>query len=275
MRADLHIHTYYSDGLQSPDDVALRAKNNGVELVSVTDHDNMLAYPEIFACCEKRGVKAVYGIEVSAYYKGVRLHTLGYNINPQNPVFSEFLKELAEGSLVRTDDMLSKLKKHGVGISMDDVLKYRKSENAPIHAMYIARAGADRGYFANPFTFYKNYLAKGSCAYTELCRPSPEKAVEVITACGGFASLAHPGRIELEKQEVISLVKRLVGLGLGGIEAVYSTHTQLETAYYKEMAREYGLTVTGGSDTHFLDGSKNIGTPVFDCGEELCKKLGI
>ncbi|MDE7440120.1 MAG: PHP domain-containing protein [Clostridia bacterium] len=275
MRADLHVHTYYSDGLQSPDDVALLSKNNGVELVAVTDHDTMLAYPELFACCENRGVKAVRGIEVSAYYNGVRLHTLGYNIDPKHPVFGEFLKELYEGSLIRTDDILSKLKKNGVKITMDEVLKFRKNESAPVHAMYISRAAAQKGYCSSAFAFQKNYLSNGACAYSELGRPTPEKAVEVITACSGFAVLAHPGRIELDKQDVISLVKRLVCCGLSGIEAVYSTHTQLETAYYKEMALEYGLLVTGGSDTHFKDGNKKIGTPVFDCGSELCEKFGI
>ena len=275
MRADLHIHTYYSDGLQSPEDVAATAKRNGVALVSVTDHDTCLAYPQLFGCCERYGVAAVCGIEVSAYYKGVRLHTLGYGFDPENPVMAEFLKELCDGSLQRTADILSKLKKSGVGLTISDVLRYVKSEKAPVHAMHIARAGAAKGYCASPFAFHGKYLSRGCAAYSELCRPSPEKAVEVITACGGFASLAHPGRIELDKQELISLVGRLVSCGLKGIEATYSTHTQLETEYYKEMAKEYGLVVTGGSDTHFKDGNKSIGTPVFDCSSELCGKLGI
>ena len=275
MRADLHIHTYFSDGLQSPDEVAATAKNNGVELISVTDHDTSLAYPEIFSCCEKRGVKAVYGIEVSAYSKGVRLHTLGYGISHEHPVFKQFLKELAEGSLERTDDILSKLNKNGVKITVDEVLKHRKSDKAPVHAMYIARTAAEKGYCTQPFLFQKEYLSHGCVAYSELNRPTPERAVEVITACGGFSALAHPGRVELEKEELISLVKRLVGLGLKGIEAVYSTHTLKETAYYTEMANEYGLLVTGGSDTHFKEGKRMIGAPVFDCGKELCEKLGL
>ena len=275
MRADLHIHTYYSDGLQSPDDVAIAAKSNGVELISITDHDTALAYPEIFSCCEKRGVKVVYGIEVSAYSNGVRLHTLGYGISPENPVFKSFLKELVEGSFARTEDMISKLKKGGIHITMDEVLKYRKSDSAPIHSMYVSRAGAEKGYSSNPFAFQKEFVAKGKFGYSEAGRPSPEKAVEVITACGGISSLAHPGRIELEKEEVISLVKRLLPLGLKGIEAVHSAHTFEEKAYYTEMAKEYGLLVTGGSDTHFKDGSKRIGTPIFDCGKELCEKLGL
>ena len=275
MRADLHVHTYFSDGLQSPEDVALIAKNNGVELVSVTDHDTALAYPEFISCCEKQGIRTVYGIEISAYANGVRLHTLGYGISPEHPKFAKFLGELVEGSFVRAEDMISKLKSNGIRISMDDVLKYRKSDKAPIHSMYVARAGAEKCNISNPFAFQKEFLSGGSVAYSELGRPTPEKAVEIITECGGFASLAHPGRIELEQGEIISLVKRLVGLGLQGIEAVHSAHTPKETAYYTEMAKEYGLYVTGGSDTHFKDGNKRIGTPVFDCGEELCKTLGI
>ena len=274
MRADLHIHTYFSDGLQSPDDVAATAKANGVELISVTDHDTALAYPEIFSCCEKRGVKAVYGIEVSAYSNGVRLHTLGYGISPEHPVFSQFLKELQEGSIKRTDDILNKLNKNGIHITLDEVLKHRKSDKAPVHAMFISRAAVDKGYANDAFVFQKQYLSRGCVGYSELFRPTPERAVEVITACGGISSLAHPGRVELEKEQLITLVKRLVSLGLKGIEAYHSAHTPKETAYYTEIAKEYGLLVTGGSDTHFKGGSKEIGTPVFDC-VELCEKLGI
>ena len=275
MRADLHIHTYYSDGLQSPEDVATIAKNNGVELIAITDHDTALAYPEIFSHCEKRGIKAVYGIEVSAYSNGVRLHTLGYGINPEHPIFKKFTEELVEGSFARTEDVINKLKSEGIKISFDDVLKHRRCEKAPIHSMYIARAGVQNGYLTNPFEFQKKYLSGGCIGYSEVGRPSPERAVEVITACGGLSSLAHPGRIELEKEEVIALIEKLVGLGLKGIEAYHSAHTPQETAYFIEVAKKYGLFFTGGSDTHFKEGNKKIGTPVFDCGEELCEKLGI
>lgn len=275
MRADLHVHTYFSDGLLSPDEVAAIAKNNGVELVSVTDHDTVLAYPELFSCCEKRGIAAVRGIEVSAYYNGVRLHTLGYNVDLESPVFSDFCKELLDGSFARADDIIAKLNKNGVRIKLNDVLKYRKSDKAPVHGMHIARAGAAKGYAPTPFAFHSKYLSKGGCGHSDLRRPSPEKAVEIITACGGFASIAHPGRIELEKQELVALIKKLRAIGLKGIEAVYSTHTVIETEYYKELAAEYGLLVTGGSDTHFAGGNKNIGTPIFNCGKELCEILKV
>ena len=190
-------------------------------------------------------------------------------------LFKEFLSTLVTGSLERTDDILSKLKKSGISLSFDEVLGQRKSPYAPVHSMHISRTAVKKGYARDAFTFQRNFLSYGCDAYSGIGRPSPETAVEVITACGGFASLAHPGRIELEKQELIALVKRLVSKGLKGIEAEYSAHTSLQTAYYTQLAKEYNLSVTGGSDTHFQGGNKKIGTPVFDCGEELCEKLGL
>ena len=81
--------------------------------------------------------------------------------------------------------------------------------------------------------------------------------------CGGFCSIAHPGRISLEKEGVIKLLERLIPLGLGGIEAVYSGHTDSQTQYYKELADRYSLLVTGGSDTHFKEGNRKVGVPYF------------
>lgn len=274
LRADLHVHTYFSDGLLSPAEVAAEAANNGVQLLAVTDHDCMLAFPEMSKQCAQYGVKTVSGIEVSAYEDGVKIHTLGYNVNGENPAFKQFEKQLYEGSLKRTEDILFKLNNSGVKLNIDEVLKQRKSPESPVHAMYIARAGAQKGYANTPFSFYTEYLAPRKCGYSAVCRPSPELAIEVINASGGFASLAHPGRVELSKDGLLQLVKKLKDCGLCGIEGVYSTHTVTETAYYKEMAKTFGLVVTGGSDTHFKGGKKEIGLPVFFADEALAEKLG-
>lgn len=276
MRADLHLHTYYSDGLMSPADVVREAENNGVQLISITDHDCMLAYPEVFAIAEKAGVKVVAGIEVSAYFGDVKIHTLGYNIDPNCQTFKDFYKELFEGSLKRADDIISKLNKNGVSVTLEEICASRFSLLSPVHGMHIARTCAKKGYGGgNEFTFYNKYLAWGNCAYSGICRPSPEKTVEIISACGGFSSLAHPGRIDMSAEELKDLVKKLTNCGLGGIEAVYSAHTVTETAYYKEMARTFGLTVTGGSDTHVTGRSRKVGTPQFFTDGSLAEKLGI
>lgn len=275
LRADLHVHTYYSDGLLSPAEVVLRTVQAGVNVLAVTDHDCVAAFDETFALCTESGVKCVSGIEVSAYEGDVKIHMLGYNFNREHPQFKEFIKQLYDGSFRRTEDILFKLNKNGVALSMDDVLSQRKSPLSPIHSMYIARAAALKGYMNNAFSFYARYLSAGKCGFSSVCRPAPETAAEVINACGGFASLAHPGRIAVGKERLLSLIKKLKDYGLCGIEGVYSTHTVTETAYYKETAKAFNLVVTGGSDTHSCDGKKQIGTPAFFVDEALAEKLGI
>lgn len=275
IRADLHVHTYYSDGLMSPAEVADQALKNGLNAVAVTDHDCMLAYPEFFSLCRERGITAVSGIEISAYEGEVKVHTLGYGIKGESPAFSSFSRELYEGSIKRTEDILFKLNKNGVRLDMDEVQRERKSSLSPIHAMYIAIAGCKKGYAKTPFDFYMQYLAYGRCGFSAICRPSPEEAIEVINSSGGFASLAHPGRIDMGRDELLRLIKKLKACRLSGIEGVYSAHTLKETAYYKEIAKEFSLLITGGSDTHVLGGSKKIGTPPFYIDEALGCKLGI
>lgn len=270
----MHIHTYYSDGQTSPETVVAEAKKNGVQLISITDHDTMLAYGEAKNIASAAGIDIVAGIEVSAYEGDVKLHTLGYNVDCESAAYRQFSDELVCGSLKRTEDIIFKLNKNGVPLKLEKVLNERADARSPVHAMHIARVGARMGYAKTPFSFYLDYLALGKCAYSRVCRPSPERAIGAIRESGGFASLAHPGRIELDKQSLYELIKKLSAVGLCGIEAVYSTHTAIETAYYKEIAKTFRLVVTGGSDTHYLGGSKAIGTPVFYVGEDLAEKLG-
>ena len=274
LKADLHVQTFYSDGLMSPAEVVSEAAVNGVGVLSVTDHDCALAYPQVYELCVNKGIRAVSGIEISAYDHGVKVHTLGYNVNCGNSDFKCFLKSLFEGSLRRTEDIIFKLNKSGIRIRTEEVLNLRASPSAPVHGMHVARAGAAKGYAKSAFSFYSEYLASGKCAFSTVGRPSPREAIEAVNASGGFTSLAHPGRIELGAEEKLRLISKLKDCGLCGIEGVYSAHTAKETAYYKETAKAFNLLVTGGSDTHIKGGRKEIGTPAFFIDEALAEKLG-
>ena len=109
-----------------------------------------------------------------------------------------------------------------------------------------------------------SYLVEGKCAHSRLGRLTPGQAVKVIAECGGLSSLAHPGRINMQREAKEQLIKTLKSNGLNSIEAVYSGHTESETVYYKEIARSLGLYVTGGSDTHSLHGGgRSVGVPEF------------
>lgn len=275
IRADLHVHTYYSDGAMSPEEVVNEAKVNGLGFIAVTDHDCMLAYPEVAARCKAVGLKTAGGIEISAYEGGVKIHVLGYGADAENGAFKKFLTRLYDGSMERAEDIIRRLNANGVHISLSDALAMRHSEKSPLHTMHIARACVQKGYARNPYAFYSEYLAPGKRAFSCACRPSPESAVEAVFEGGGVSSLAHPGRIETDGDGIRRLVKNLKDSGLNGIEAVYATHTVTETAYYKEMAKAFSLTVTGGSDAHCKDGRHVIGTPEYYLDEALAEKIGI
>lgn len=273
MRADMHVHTFASDGLLTVEAVLGEAQKSGVNFVVITDHDTAYNTRKLKDFQNKSGVLSVSGIEISAYEGDVKLHTLGYNFNPEHPDFSAFLKRLFEGSFRRAEEISSKLKKVGVKLSVEEMERERANGEIPLHAMHIARAAVKKGYASNPFAFYANFLAYGTPAFTNLCRPAPEEAIEVINAAGGVASLAHPGRIDLDPTSQKKLISRLSLCGLYGIEAVYSTHTNQQTAYYKEIAKEFGLEITGGSDTHHTGGSRVIGKPFFEPSPSLLRTL--
>ena len=263
IRADLHIHTYYSDGAQSPEDVVRAAKRTGVGLISVTDHDNSNGSKKVKELAKTAGIIAVDGEEISAYDGEVKVHILGYGMDCGCAEHIKFHEELNAGAEERTFDILKKLSAAGVNISYGDVIRERKCPKSPLHGMYIAVAGARKGYASSPFAFYAKYLSAGAAGFSNLKRPTPEKTVEVIRACGGICSLAHPGRISTGREGVVGLVERLIPRGLCGIEAVYSGHTANDTQYYKELAERFDLLVTGGSDTHFSEGNRRVGDQPF------------
>ncbi len=275
MTADMHVHTLASDGMFSPEEVVSLAVAAGLSALAVTDHDTVFNTEKVNTLCEKVGIKGIAGVEISAYVGDVKIHTLGYGFDLCSPCFAEFMNELYEGSLERASDIITKLSSVGVNLTLDEAKAQRAYSSVPVHAMHIARAAVKKGYGSSPFEFYKNYMMCGRAAYSDACRPTPKRAVEVINAAGGIAVMAHPGRIEMPKEQLRSLISELCSAGLGGIEAVYSTHTVSDTAYFKEIAGQFGLLITGGSDTHYGGGRRRIGSPVFSPSEELRQKLKI
>lgn len=276
MRADMHLHTFYSDGKISPERVFERAYERGLGLICITDHDNICPVQRLESARGSLPVKFVPSVEVSAYWNDVKIHMLFYNPDLKNPDMQSFLRELKDGSYRRTEVILNKLKDLGMSISMRDVEAERVIEDTPLHAMHISRAGVKKGYAENEFKFYANFLTSGKPAFTTEGRPAPERTAEIGSSVGAVVSLAHPGRIDLDKNTLKNGIARLQSCGLNGIEAVYSTHTDSETAYFKEIAKDLNLFVTGGSDTHFENDLKHeMGVPEFHPDEKLLQALKI
>jgi len=275
MKADLHTHSIYSDGFHTPEQIAAFAKEAGLKMLSITDHDNMDGNDIKRAAVEGAGLIYVPGWEVSAY-AGYKVHITGYNCNTLSSAYISFMRERVSGSYARAEDIIDKLAKNGIYITLDDVEAQRQVKTAPIHTMHIARAVAAKGYYKDEFEVYRQCLCRGRFAYSSLARPTPVEAIKVIRESGGISSLAHPGRIEADFNEREELIKNLVNEGLNGIEAVYTTHTLKETEYFKHLAGELSLLVTGGSDMHRqgFEG-RLVGEPRFEPDEKLLSALRI
>lgn len=272
MRADLHLHTHYSDGSYSPAEVARRAREAGVSLISMTDHDSMEGMEEKAAAAEAQGLLFVRGWEVSAYANG-KVHVLGYRCTA-GEAYRRFYEARMRGARVRAEEMLAKANAHlGLCVTMEEVERKHLKKEAPLHTMHVVKTFAER-LGKSLQEVYETYFEKGRPAYSELERPSPEDAIDVIHACGGLAVLAHPARIPLDTAEREALMDALAAYGLDGIECSHSTHTASETEYFKAYARRKGLLETGGSDFH-AEGERVPGLPEFYPSGRLLAALGL
>ncbi len=273
MRADLHVHSVYSDGLYTPDEICKRAKKAGVELISITDHDCMNGEAEKQASAKKYGLCYLSGWEISAYEGLTKVHITGYNCE-KGEHYENFLKLRIALSYERAQDSLEKLKKLGISIPFETVLDGMTDKSAPVHTMHLSRA-VER-VTGIPFDkVYEHYLAPGAPAFSPLGRPTPQQAIECIHRSGGIASIAHPGRLTLDFSEREKEIYRLKDLGVDGIETYYTTHTEKETAYFVRLTEKLSLFQTGGSDTHFEEQTHKIGSPVFFPSQDFldCVKI--
>ena len=268
MRADLHIHTYYSDGAYPPAQIAAMAREAGLSLISMTDHDSLAGLEEKTRAAADCGLSYVPGWEVSAYRGDLKLHILGYGCRICAP-YEQFLRARREGALARAEDIIARANEYfGLDVTLADAERFHQKKDAPLHTMHIVAAFAER-LDRDKGDLYAAAFEPGKPCHSLIGRPSPQDAIDVIHASGGIAVLAHPGRIKLSAERRFSLMDELVGRGLDGIECSHSDHTEEQTAQFAAYARLRGLLQTGGSDFHAEGRSRVIGQPPFSPSEEL------
>lgn len=289
MRADLHLHSYYSDGKYSPAELAKRAHAYGLTMVALTDHDSMGGCDEMKREAKKYGLSFLRGLEISAYEDDCKVHVLGYGCR-ENDAYSSFLQARAEGAMKRARTMLARGNEfYSLSLTMEDVDKFRTVKTSPVHTMHVIDAFA-KALSRDRTELYVEAFVRGKYAYAREGRPSAFEAIDVIHRMGGKAVLAHPGRVllftaeeekayyegkdreELQKRSNKrrdELLLKMVEAGLDGIECIYTTHTAEETEFFLAQAKQYGLLVTGGSDFHAEGGRARLGEPPFFVGDEL------
>ncbi|MEK6563831.1 MAG: PHP domain-containing protein [Candidatus Omnitrophota bacterium] len=239
--ADLHTHTYFSDGTFSPQEVIALAKKEGLSCISITDHDSIDAY--LSFPFQEEDVELIPGIELTADLNNIEVHILGYLVDYQELWFQEKLREIRRERVSRLEEMCAKLSALGMLISADEVLEF--TGNAAVGRLHLARMMVKKGFVSSAQEAFNRFIGDGRSAYVSRFRLKPGEAIALIRKAGGVPVLAHP--YSLANQE---LIPGFVQDGLMGLEAIYPEHTNSQVKRYKELAQKYGLLVTGGSDCH-------------------------
>ena len=248
MKGDYHIHTYYSDGVFSPEKIVDLALEAGLQAIALTDHDNVLSYNVAKEYLKTKDVELnlIQGIEVNTLYKEYEVHILGYFPDVEKADFKNLLKVQQQARVKQTKEILALLsKKEGIKIKFEDV-KNMVAEGGSIGRPHIAKAITNAGGTSNVMEAYSKYIHRASPVYVERKTVTPFDAVEVIYDSGGIPVIAHPYDIDIAEK----LIKDRMNCGLMGIEAYHRKHSPAIVEYFSSMAENLGLIVTGGSDFH-------------------------
>jgi predicted metal-dependent phosphoesterase TrpH len=255
MKADMHIHTTFSDGELTPQQVSQKAESAGLDAFAITDHDECRGFAEIE---HTHGIKAIGGIELAAQLNG-EVHVLGLNIDCNNEALIAHVKKAANSRLDRAYEIIERLSRDGMTVSMDEVKEACGGD--VIGRPHIASVLVKKGFAASVADAFDRYLSSHAPYYVPQKKITVVRAAELILAAGGKPVLAHPGL--LSGSQLNSLMPRIKEMGFWGVEAYHPAHTDGQCIEYESAARQMGLFVTAGSDFH---GSS---TPRVGIGEEI------
>jgi 3',5'-nucleoside bisphosphate phosphatase len=277
MRADLHLHTYYSDGTESPQQVVERAAQLNFDIVAITDHDTVAGVPEALEAGGRLGVRVIPGVEITAQYRHHELHLLAYfdsdipeNESWRNPELIKLLEEFSRRRAERAVRIVQKLNDLGIGIKVEDVeraaaLGEKEGEaKTALGRPHVAAAMVAGGHVTSLDEAFSRYLKKGKPAWVDKERAEARDVIEVVHKSMGIMALAHPGFLKDE-----NIPEKLVKDKIDAIEVYHSRHTPSQSTRFGHWAREHSLIVTGGSDCHgMLKGEPLMGKVELK-GEEL------
>lgn len=241
MRVDLHIHTTFSDGDRTPEEVALEAARLGLYAFAITDHDECRGCAALNAAAGR----AVTGIELAAQ-QDAEVHVLGYLIDCASRSLTAHVRSAAAARQKRAEEIVARLNAGGLAVSMDDVRG--ACGGSVIGRPHIAAALVKKGYAASVADAFDRHLKRGAPYYVPQKKIGVRRAAELILEAGGLPVLAHPGL--LPAGVFAGLLPELKGMGFWGVEAYHPAHTDARCVEYESLARALGLYVTAGSDFH-------------------------
>ena len=240
---DLHTHTVCSDGMLTPEALVARARENGVRVLGITDHDTFEGLADAVSAGASLGVDIVSGVELSIRFNGRELHMLGYFFDPKNADLLEFVGYYSTSRERRALKILEKL--NGLGISLSPERVRERVGGNVIGRPHIAQAMVADGHVESYEEAFIRFLRNGGPADVSKELPRLSEALKALHGAGGIGVLAHPGHWVTDRD-----VHRMVDYGLDGIEIYHPSHDEMLSEYYTKLAQSKGLVMTGGSDYH-------------------------
>ncbi|HET7152351.1 MAG TPA: PHP domain-containing protein [Candidatus Kapabacteria bacterium] len=241
-KADLHTHTLYSDGALDTKTLVDKINAAGISMFSVTDHDTIDALPEAIEYSKTLGMECITGIEMSTKMGAIDVHLLGYFFDHNAPAIKEYATVSKAGRIKRAEKIVAKLNGLGLTITMDDVTQ--RAKGSVIGRPHIAAAMIANKCVTNFAEAFQKYIGNDGPAYEPLNYLSFSEAVELLHSIGGIAVIAHPAILSED------VLYKAVNDGADGIETIHPSANTTQTETFKNIASEYFLLETGGSDFH-------------------------
>ncbi|MBN1302326.1 MAG: PHP domain-containing protein [Melioribacteraceae bacterium] len=241
-KIDLHMHTIYSDGAHSTEELLIRAQNLGLTTISITDHDSVYAIKEAVEIGKDIGIEVIPGVELSTDLEDKEVHLLGYFINIEDEELQKYLLFFREERVYRAKRMIKKLNSLGININIDDVMDI--AQNSAIGRPHIALTLLKIGVVNDYYEAFHKYLRDNGPAYERKIHVSPQSALKLISDAGGLSFIAHPGHLKE------SILMNMINAGVDGIEVVHPSHNQYQVKFYRGIVNHYCLLECGGSDYH-------------------------
>jgi predicted metal-dependent phosphoesterase TrpH len=242
-QVDLHIHTTFSDGDMTPEEMVADAQKAGLAGIAITDHDEVEGVRSAQEAVAGSDFIIVPGVELSTSDGKNDIHILGYLIDINSSELRKYLDIFRDARLNRGIHMVERLREMGVDIEVDSVLEI--AGGGAVGRPHIAAALLQNGCVESAEDAFRKYIGFNSPAYVPKYQLKPSDAFRLIRDAGGVGVMSHPGTTRKDE-----LITEFIGCGMRGIEVYHPKHSESEAARYKRLAEKLGLVVTGGSDSH-------------------------
>ncbi|QKY69337.1 PHP domain-containing protein [Lentibacillus sp. CBA3610] len=245
-KTELHVHSTFSDGHLTPEEIIKEAAKQECQLVAFTDHDEVGAYKQALAPAQQAGIRLIPGIELNTDGADGELHILGFFFDPDHPDMTAHIAWRKDERRSWAQKIIDQLKAFNYEITLDDAMQHAPGDI--LVRTHIAEALVEKNYFSTAHDAYHRMLVKGTPGFVPRAPFSARDAIKLIHISGGEAYLAHPGAYRFPVD-----AERLLTYGLDGVEVYHSKHTEETERYWRAFVTEHDLFASGGSDHHGPD----------------------